>query len=1500
MAGPSDKIEISYEQLSTGKFIKNGNDLSISTTDLWGETETVLLKNYFLTSPDLVTAKGSTLKGNIVNLLAVDSHPLDQEYVAFEDPQAIGKITIADGPVVVQRQDKFIELNAGDFIYLNDIVESKAGSVGIAFADQSSISIDPNATMVIDDFVYDPEEPTTGSMNANIITGNFSFVSGQIAKTGNDAMKVTTPVLTIGVRGTQVAGKANQDGEDNEIVLLPNEDGSVGQVLITNQSGSVLLTEAYQLTTIATALQPPTVPVIIPKEIVLKKFAKTIATTKKTEKKAEVERQTEEAAKDKAEAEEEKEDLEEEKEELEEEVEELEEEKEELEEQKEELEEEAEELEEAKEELEEEKEELEEAKEELQEEAEELEEAKEELEEVKEELVEEKEEIEEKEEELVEEVEQLEEKLQDRRIDDKEREKIEKELEKIEEEIEEVIEEKIEIEEKFEEVEKEVLEVEKKVEEVFEEVEQVEQKVEEVIQEVEQVVEQEQVIEQRVEQVIEQEQFIEQKVEEVIEQVEFVEQKVEVVQEKIEVVEQRFEVIVEEFEAFQEQFIQEFKEFIPEEEIQAFIEEAPEELIQEFQENVIEELEKEREIIRNDNENLEEEVFEEEFNEEEIEDIFAEEAVQEKLEEINEKHEQLEEQAEQLMEKDMELQQEVQELEQEAQELDQEAQELEAEARALEVEAERAYREGDQEAIQEIEEQFQELDQQWEELDENYQELDQGFQEVDQQYDQLDEQFEEINEQHFDLDNEVMEMLEEIDAPILRIEPDANVPEAQLDANGLGFNENDDVFAVEEENQINNIDVDAFIQEEKQNAIENNQFAQEADDFFNNDEVVVNQDIDDRIVDMVVINAQNIDEFIDGAGAGINNADDFYAQDDQADDYFNVVDHNEQLHNDQLQADDWFDAWIEDLAQEQNINVAPWLDMPNDITGNENIAVGTTLGYVYGSDANNDPLTFSILSDPSGNIGIDGNRLYLARAISITEDVTFNVLLKVEDPYGASDVDEWQVTVENNHSPVFAPTSTVSLAEDVSTGTTVSTISAADQELETMTYSITAGNDAGKFTINSSTGVITTAAALDYETTTSYTLTVTATDSFGNASTTTQTVNVTDVNEVVESIAEYTYKKNIGVHFTDDGTNQAGGEQVAPVMASFVENLGHTATQMNSFTYNGTNGTLDGIDLLWVTESWAANNSDIFRQAVNSSSSPIIEWIEDGGVAIMHDRHNSYSNLVMQTTTTDPTRSGTQDSDDVTFASLTNLITNGPAGRMYNSVADAISNSGYTLDGGSSSTHGRTLITSLPTNSNVTVYDDDQNTNYATDFWYGYGSGYVYYSHVPLDCYIGGNCDTDNSNDNRANQEYRGIWDLGSDVYSQNLLHYMVNETIFTSQDKHKYKGTAQDDIINGSHAADILFGRDGADTMWGGDGADDFLYTQTYQTDPGSHDTIKDFDSSEDRIDISAITNGASISRTISNGTRFKLDTNNDGTYEMEFELTGYTGTADDVTVVV
>ncbi len=132
--------------------------------------------------------------------------------VAFSDPLAIGKITTAQGTITIQRADQTIQLTEGEFIYLDDVITAGQTAVGIAFADETTMSVDPNSTMVIDDFVYDPENPTTGSMNANILEGNFSFVSGQIAKAGNDAMKVTTPVLTIGVRGTTGGGQGQHRG----------------------------------------------------------------------------------------------------------------------------------------------------------------------------------------------------------------------------------------------------------------------------------------------------------------------------------------------------------------------------------------------------------------------------------------------------------------------------------------------------------------------------------------------------------------------------------------------------------------------------------------------------------------------------------------------------------------------------------------------------------------------------------------------------------------------------------------------------------------------------------------------------------------------------------------------------------------------------------------------------------------------------------------------------------------------------------------------------------------------------------------------------------------------------------------------------------------------------------------------------------------------------------------------------------------------------------------
>jgi hypothetical protein len=194
------------------------------------------------------------------------------------------------------------------------------------------------------------------------------------------------------------------------------------------------------------------------------------------------------------------------------------------------------------------------------------------------------------------------------------------------------------------------------------------------------------------------------------------------------------------------------------------------------------------------------------------------------------------------------------------------------------------------------------------------------------------------------------------------------------------------------------------------------------------------------------------------------------------------------------------------------------------VTKAEATAVDSMLFSFGASDANGDRLTYSIFNDPTGRLRIEGQNVYLDQSFSVTEDTTYQIILKVQDPYGASDVDHIYLTVENNHSPEIANTSAVSLAENVSVGEDIATMYASDAEGEAKTWSITAGNDSNLFTINSSTGLIETAAALDYETATSHTLTITATDAFGNTSTVNQVVNVTDVNEVTQ----YTKGVNFG------------------------------------------------------------------------------------------------------------------------------------------------------------------------------------------------------------------------------------------------------------------------------------------------------------------------------------------------------------------------------------
>lgn len=151
------------------------------------------------------------------------------------------------------------------------IETSGDGAVGLRFADDTTFSIAEDARMVLDDFVYDPSAGT-GNAVVNVLQGSFSFVSGAVAKTGDDALTVKTPVLTIGVRGTYVTGRGGQEGETTEIVNLPDDNEEVGSIFASNQAGGVLLNEAYEGTQTDSQFSPPSQPRIYERQEVEQKF----------------------------------------------------------------------------------------------------------------------------------------------------------------------------------------------------------------------------------------------------------------------------------------------------------------------------------------------------------------------------------------------------------------------------------------------------------------------------------------------------------------------------------------------------------------------------------------------------------------------------------------------------------------------------------------------------------------------------------------------------------------------------------------------------------------------------------------------------------------------------------------------------------------------------------------------------------------------------------------------------------------------------------------------------------------------------------------------------------------------------------------------------------------------------------------------------------------------------------------------------------------------------
>ena len=255
-------VEDAPSWLPKANFSRTDTDLIAISPD----GEKVFFIDYFTNFelPSVRTENGLVLKGSLLETLAGPLAKGQYAQAIGDGALSIGEVSSISGTVKATRLDgNIFELSSGDPVFQGDTIETEgSGAVGLVFLDKTTLSLSEGGKMVLDELVYDPATGT-GSMGINMVEGAFSFISGEIAKTGPDAMQIETPVVTMGIRGTTVAGKAAVEGNENAFTLLQDADGGVGQISVSNDGGTQVLSQVGATTTVSSFTAPPPAPVIL-------------------------------------------------------------------------------------------------------------------------------------------------------------------------------------------------------------------------------------------------------------------------------------------------------------------------------------------------------------------------------------------------------------------------------------------------------------------------------------------------------------------------------------------------------------------------------------------------------------------------------------------------------------------------------------------------------------------------------------------------------------------------------------------------------------------------------------------------------------------------------------------------------------------------------------------------------------------------------------------------------------------------------------------------------------------------------------------------------------------------------------------------------------------------------------------------------------------------------------------------------------------------------------
>jgi len=153
--------------------------------------------------------------------------------IAVAETVTVGAVDKVQAQVEATQAGQTRPLVVNSDVYFRDRCHSTDGArLQATLKDGTQLTLGENATLVVDEFIYDPSM-SRGALSLSVIRGAFLYVGGRIEGVNGAKVQIHTPVGAIGVRGTTVWGGPIDKGYG---VIVLN-----GEVTVAGRRGTVTL-----------------------------------------------------------------------------------------------------------------------------------------------------------------------------------------------------------------------------------------------------------------------------------------------------------------------------------------------------------------------------------------------------------------------------------------------------------------------------------------------------------------------------------------------------------------------------------------------------------------------------------------------------------------------------------------------------------------------------------------------------------------------------------------------------------------------------------------------------------------------------------------------------------------------------------------------------------------------------------------------------------------------------------------------------------------------------------------------------------------------------------------------------------------------------------------------------------------------------------------------------------------------------------------------------------